>query len=139
MVNVVVTYKVIGATAAVENGVDWLEAGLNETVDELLRLVELAQIHKYTSSNFPALPGGSRYRRTFDLRDASQTERTGDKLPDISGVWSVDEGKARYGKFVLGTRQEQAPIHRGRWKSRDEVEQEIQEKVSEIVEEKLRR
>lgn len=114
------------------------EDRLNEAVDEILAFIENCQIKAYTSSGNPPLPTGSRYQRTFNLRAASHVERTGTKLPNISGEWSVDEGKARYGRYVLGSRSEQAKIHRGRWKTRPEVEKETQEKAPQIVKEKLR-
>ena len=116
-----------------------LERQLNEAVDDILKFVENAQIKAYTATANPGLPPGSRYERTFNLRDASRTRRTGTHLPDISGEWYADEGVARYAGEVLGNRGEQKPIHRGRWKSREQVEQEAQVAAPGIVEEKLRR
>ena len=116
-----------------------LERQLNEARDDILKFIEAAQIKAYTSSANPSLPPGSRYERTFNLRDASETERTGTQLPDISGEWRANLSKARYGAEVLGSRGEQARIHRGRWKSREQVEREAQAAAPGIVEEKLRR
>ena len=116
-----------------------LERQLNEAVDDILKFIENAQIKAYTATANPSRPPGSRYVRTFNLRDASETERTGTHLPDISGEWRVNLGKARYGVEVLGSRGEQKPIHRGRWKSREQVEREAREAAPGIVEEKLRR
>jgi len=116
-----------------------LERDLNEARDDILKFIENAQIKAYTATANPSRPPGSRYVRTFNLRDASETERTGTQLPNISGEWRVNLGKARYGADVLGSRGEQKPIHRGRWKSRTKVEREAREAAPGIIEEKLRR
>lgn len=140
MASVTITYEIpmnqVVSTIARE--IHRLEAGLNAAVDELLTVVENTQILKYTASAFPAPPPGSRYTRTFALRGASETRRTGTKLPDISGEWSANEGKAKHAPFVLGKRAQQARIHRGRWKSTDEAEAEMKAKAPEIIKERLR-
>ena len=141
MAIVAITYTVPAnhVRAAIEEEERRLERQLNEARDDILKFIENAQIKAYTSSANPSLPPGSRYVRTFNLRDASETERTGTQLPNISGEWRVNLSKARYGAEVLGSRGEQARIHRGRWKSREQVEREAQAAAPGIVEEKLRR
>lgn len=116
-----------------------IEARLNRAVDRTLEFVEMYQIKSYTPSSNPAPPPGTRYRRTMNLQAASETERTGIKLPGISGVWRVNESKARYDQYVLGSRAEQAKIHRGRWKTRTETEAAAKEKMPSIIQEELSR
>jgi hypothetical protein len=116
-----------------------IERRLNSGVDRILDTIEAAQIGSYQAGSNPARPPGSTYIRTFDLQRASKKQRTRRILPEISGVWSVDEGKVRYGDYVLGTRAQQARIHRGRWKSKTEVEKEAKEKAPQIIEEELRK
>jgi hypothetical protein len=134
---VVITYEVPlnQVQAEIEAGERQIEARLNEVVDETLKYI--VNITTYTAGGNPPPPSGSRYRRTFNLLNAGETKRTGTKLPDVSGEWSVNLGKARYGEYVRGTRQQQAPIHRGRWDDRDEVERQAGEKAEQIAQEKL--
>lgn len=115
----------------------WIEARLNEGRDDLLKYIEQDQVKAYTSTGNPPLPPGSLYVRTFTLQGASETEVTGRKLPDISGRWYINEGKASYGPAVLGIRAEQARIHRGRWKPRTQIEQEAREAAPAIIERRL--
>lgn len=135
---VVISYEVpLGQVEAeIEAGEREIEARLNEIVDDTLKYIE--EVQTYTSGGNPPPPPGSRYQRTFTLLNAGETERTGSKLPDISGEWRVNLGKARYGEYVRGTRQEQAPIHRGRWRDRDEVERLAQDKATQIAQEKVK-
>lgn len=113
-----------------------IERGLNAAVDELLTEVENTQILKYTASAFPT--SRPSYDRTFRLQSASVTRRTSTKLPTISGVWSADEAKAPAARFVLGKKSQQARIHRGRWKSTEEVEAAVKGKAPGIIQEHLR-
>lgn len=115
-----------------------IEANLNTAVDIILDLVENSQIKSYTAGGNPTRPSGSTYARTFTLQQASEKERTGAKLPDISGVWRANEGEARYGKYVLGSRVDQAAVHRGRWKALEDVIAEVEEKAPGIIREQLR-
>lgn len=114
-----------------------IEANLNTAVDKILDLVENSQIKSYTAGGNPARPSGSTYVRTFTLQRASEKERTGSKLPDISGVWRANEGKARYAPYVLGSRAEQAAVHRGRWKALEDVIAEVNDKGPGIIKEQL--
>jgi hypothetical protein len=140
MASVTVTYQIpmaqVGQTIAQQ--VRHIEAGLNAAVDELLGEVEQAQILSYTASGNPSQPAGTRYTRTFTLQGASKTRRTSTRLPVISGEWVADEGVARYAGYVIGSRADQARIHRGRWKSTEEVEREIKQAAPAIVERNLR-
>lgn len=137
--SVIITYEVPLDQVAAERQTQerGIEARLNKAVDRTLEFIEQYQIKSYTTSSNPAPPPGSRYQRTMTLQAASEVERTGTKLPDISGVWRVNDGKARYGQYVLGSRAEQAKIHRGRWKTRTETEAAAKEKMPQIIEEEL--
>jgi hypothetical protein len=115
-----------------------IERALNAAVDDLLKMVGQAQILSYTSTGNPSQPPGTRYVRKFTLKGSNETERTSRNLPEISGVWRANEGKAKHAKYVLGPQTEQAPIHRGRWKSLEQVGNEVQEKAPGVIEEKLR-
>ena len=116
-----------------------IERGLNGAVDDLLTFAGLVQAESYLSTSMPALPPGSAYERTFTLRDASKTRRTGTHLPDISGEWYIDEGIAPYGEDVIGPRAKQKPIHKGRWKSQEDIESAVKAKAPEIIGEHLRK
>ena len=110
-----------------------IEAGLNRAVDRLLVFTGAEQATSYTASSNPAPPPGTRYVRSFTLARASQIARTSHTLPVISGVWSIDEGQAPYGEYVLGTRAQQARVHRGRWKDQKQVEKMIKELAPLVV------
>ena len=115
-----------------------IERRLNAAVDDVLSFIEQAQILAYTATGNPPLPAGSSYQRTFTLQSASRTERTGERLPDISGRWWVDLGVAPYGEDVLGLRADQAAMFQNRWKSQEDVEREAQRAAPGIVERHLR-
>lgn len=115
-----------------------IERGLNGAADDLLTLAGLVQAESYLSTSMPALPPGSAYERTFTLREASKTRRTGTHLPDISGEWYIDEGIAPYGEDVIGPKAKQKPIHQGRWKSQEGIEAAVEAKAPEIIKERLR-
>ena len=114
-----------------------IEDNLNTAVDKTLDLVENSQIKASTAGGNPTRPSGSTYVRTFTLQQASEKERTGTRLPDISGVWRANEGKARYAPYVIGSRAEQADVHRGRWKALEDVIAEVEEKAPGIIREQL--
>jgi hypothetical protein len=110
-----------------------IEAGLNKSVDDLLALAANTQILKYTASANPAPPPASTYTRTNTLKGASQTRRTSSNLPEISGVWSVDESKAPYAQYVIGSYFLQSRIHRNRWKSKQDITEEVQKAAPGII------
>ncbi len=110
------------------------EEALHKWRDRLLTRIELIQIKKYTSSLFP---GRLRYERTFRLRQSSRTRRTGNKLPDIGGVWWADEAIAPHAEHVIGPASQQARIHRGRWLSLDEISAEAEQIAGPLAEETL--
>ena len=116
-----------------------IERGLNGAVDDLLTFAGLVQAEGYLSTSMPALPPGSTYERTFTLREASKARRTGTRLPDISGEWYIDEGIAPYGEGVIGPRAKQKSIHKGRWKSQEDIEAAVKAKAPEIIGEHLRK
>lgn len=136
---VVITYEVPlnQVRAEIEAHERRIEAALNEARDDILKFIENDQIKAYTATGNPPRPPGSDYQRTFTLQRASETVVTGSKLPDISGEWRVNESIAPYGPYVVGTRQEQAKIHRNRWKSRGQIEAEAKEAAPAIIERRL--
>lgn len=114
-----------------------IEAALNDIIDELIGKVEQTQILKYTADAFPAQPPGSDYERTFTLQRASKKRKTRTALPRIEAEWFVDEVTADYGDVVLGETEDQAPIHRGRWKSLEEVAREVERQAPDVIEVRL--
>lgn len=108
-----------------------IEQALVEAGKKILDLIEDTQIHKYTLTSNPALPAGSRYERTFVLRQSSRKRMTKVTLPAIRGRWSAT---ARYAADVLGSRAQQTPMFASRWKSTEDVEAEVQPKAEKIIE-----
>lgn len=137
--SVVVSYEVPinQVRAEIEANQRRIETALNLAVDDILKYIEQDQIKAYTAAGNPPQPAGSQYVRTFTLQRASETHRTGTRLPDISGEWLVNEGIARYGPYVVGTRAEQARIHRGRWRSKTQIEAEAKVAAPAIIERRL--
>lgn len=135
MSGVIVTYEIPLAQvqAVIQDEMKGLEQSLIKATEELLELTAQAQATSYTANANPSRPPGSEYRRTFSLQRASETRIISSRLPVISGVWRANEGKARYASSVIGSRADQAQVHRGRWKSLEEVAQEINEKAPDIV------
>ncbi len=107
-----------------------IEKALNESVKKIMTEIEAAQIHKYTKTSHPALPTGSRYNRTFELRRSSRKKITKPTLPTIKGRWSAT---ADYAADVIGSRAQQTPMFAGRWKSTEDVTEEVQPKAEKIV------
>lgn len=107
--------------------VNSISIGLKRAVERGLVEIELAQIKGYLSNSNPAKPAGSTYVRTFKLRNSSRTKVSGSKFP--RGVWDTD-GSAPYDSLVLGTRSQQARIHRGRWRSQEDVIKIVDEKLT---------
>lgn len=103
-----------------------IDDALDRSVDGLLKLIEETQIKAYTADAYPSRPSGSTYIRSFDLQGSSKTERTG----KFSGRWYTD---LDYSDKVLGSRHEQVPIHTGRWKSKEQVEAEVEEQAPIII------
>lgn len=108
-----------------------IEKALVEAGKKILDLIEDAQIHKYTLTSNPALPAGSRYERTFVLRQSSRKKMTKVTLPTIRGTWRAI---APYSEDVLGSRAQQTPMFSNRWKSAEDVEAEVQPKAEKIIE-----
>lgn len=135
MSGVAVTYKIpmVEVQRAITKEVSRVEAKLNAARDEILEFAGQVQILKYTASAFPAPPPGSTYTRTFALQNAFETRVTSTKLPTISGEYSVNEAKAKHASFVVGKKSQQAKMHRGRWKSQEEVEKEVKGAAQVII------
>lgn len=107
-----------------------IEQALVEAGKKILDLIEDTQIHKYTLTSNPALPAGSRYERTFALRQSSRKKMTKVTLPTIRGRWSAT---APYAADVLGSRAQQTPMFASRWKSTEDVEVEVRPKAEKVV------
>ncbi len=110
---------------------------LVSATDKILDLIEATQIKKYTSAGEPDRPTGSKYERTFTLRDSSKKKITSRRLPEVEGLWWSEMHEAPYNKYVIGPRSEQAPVHRDRWKSIEEVVIEVDARASQIIREEL--
>lgn len=108
-----------------------IERALVEAGKKVLDLIEDTQIHKYTLTSNPALPAGSRYERTFTLRQSSRKKMTKVTLPTIRGTWRAI---TLYAADVLGSRAQQTPMFSSRWKSTEDVEAEVQPKAERITE-----
>lgn len=111
-----------------------LALALVEAVKKVMDEIAATQILKYTSSSNPALPSGSTYNRTFELRQSSRVKVIKTTLPTIKGQWRA---VARHAPDVLGSRSEQTPIFQNRWKSTEEVEDIVQPKAEKIVQKEL--
>jgi len=93
---------------------------MDKAMSALLDKTEDIQILAYSGDANPTKPAGSSYIRTFELQESSRTEIVNRTKRTIQGRWYTDLPSA---KLVLGTVGEQANIHRGRWKSTEEVEE----------------
>lgn len=111
-----------------------IEKALVEAGKKILDLIEDTQIHRYTLTSNPSLPSGSRYERTFTLRQSSRKRMTKVTLPTIRGRWSAT---ARYAADVLGSRAQQTPMFSSRWKSTEDVEDAVGPKAEKIVMQEL--
>ena len=100
--------------------------------EKLLDEVELTQIHGYVSDGNPSQPGGSTYKRTFTLRKSSKRKIGRVTFKNIPAQWSTD---LDYAPFVLGSKDQQAGIHIGRWKSTEEVATSVNKKIDDIYSE----
>ena len=98
-------------------------------VDSLLDAIEQAQIKSYTSTAKPRQPAGTKYRRTFALQRSSERHRGRVTARDFNAVWRSDLG---YARFVIGSKSDQAAIHRNRWKPLETVVTEVGRQVSDI-------
>jgi len=134
------TNKVIGFEITVDqNALKKLNNGLQferaskEIVTAGLKLVEDEQIKAYSAGNRPSPPSGSTYKRTFKLQRSSRA-RTKKVRKGYEGIWDTD-GTADYDKYVLGIKSNQAGIHRGRWKSIEQVVEAVDKKLTPIADE----
>lgn len=119
--------------AALDETSQGIEGKLSNVVDRLLNVIEATQIGAYTENASPAKPAGSAYERTFELKRSSRKiHPTG----SLRGEWRTD---LAYARFVLGRQSEQAAIHRGRWKSVEEVEQQVEQIGPDIIREEFAR
>lgn len=105
-------------------------------VKNLLDEIELTQIQAYTLSSMPSQPSGATYRRTFDLRRSSRREINSITNFGIDANWHTE---LDYAPFVLGSKSQQAKIHKGRWKSTEEVSALVEKKSDQIYEESFRK
>jgi len=110
---------------------------LFEAMKEALAFTELVQIRAYTSTGNPSQPSGSDYRRTFTLRGSSKVKVTSKKLPEIRGQWIADPRIAEYAIYVIGPKSRQATVHKGRWKSLEDIADIVEKKLPEIFDKYL--
>ncbi len=136
MYDVAISIDQKSVEAVARAATDRLEAALVRGVERLLTIAEEAQATSYTASGNPDRLA---YERTFRLKSASETEMLSTHLPEISGEWRINEGIASYGRYVLGKRSEQAPIHRDRWLSEEDVEAIVESKQDEVINEEMNR
>lgn len=127
----------VKARADIDRITNQIQSQLNAAVDEILEFIPTVQIQDYSATAHPSLRRRQKYVRTFNLRDSSKTERISTNLPEISGRWFVDETIAPYGVWVLGLPSEQAKAHRGRWKSKTNVENQTKKIAPLIIEKHL--
>lgn len=111
-----------------------IEAALIESVKKIMDAIADAQVLKYTSTSNPPLPAGSRYERTFELRQSSETKITKATLPTIRGQWRAT---ARHAADVIGSRAQQAPLFANRWKSKEDVEAQVGPQAKKITQQEL--
>lgn len=103
---------------------------------DVLDEIELTQIQAYTLTSMPAQPPGSTYRRTFTLRESSRRRIGTITANRIDASWFT---KLDYAAEVLGEVEDQKEIHRGRWKSLQEVVKLVDAKIPDIYDENFRK
>lgn len=109
-------------------------------VKKTLDAIENAQIKTYTNSAKPAQPSGSTYVRTFRLKGSSKRKNprnVKNRSSAVEGVW-WSEG-VDYASLVIGTRQQQAGVHAGRWKSLETVADEGQKALARFMGEEIQK
>lgn len=89
------------------------QAAVQTTLILLDKLEDATLIRRYTQNSRPAKPTNSTYVRTFNLQDSSSKQLIRDTLP-VEGEWRAD---VEYASYVIGTVDQQADIHIGRWPS----------------------
>jgi len=108
------------------------ERGSKRIVTKGIQLIADEQILAYKATSKPRQPSGATYRRTFDLQRSSRTKIKKASGRGFEGIWDTD-GSADYDKFVLGTRAQQASVHKGRWKSEEEVVKLVTPKINKVA------
>lgn len=126
--------NVTGIEATSEMIKESLEAAVVQGTMDILDAVEQEQILSYTANSNPEQPAGTLYKRTFRLQRSSKKRMVSASFPNIIGRWISDARTASYTRYVIGRRNQQAPIHRDRWKSLEQVEAAITEKGPQIME-----
>ena len=132
MTNTLVLYDFQEAFTGVQIITDDLDDILDESIDELLEFIDQAQAKAYTQDSNPAKPSNSRYIRTFNLQNSTEKVH----VSRFEGEWVSD---IEYAHYVLGSKSEQAPIHVGRWKSKEMVIQETISNAPRIINELIGR
>jgi len=100
---------------------------VSKAVEKALMLLQGA------AADYPPEPPGSTYRRTGTLgRLWTSAKRVVEQ--ERSGAFVVGrvDNAAPYGPYVQDP-QEQAPVHRGRWKTTDQIVREHQAEVDDIL------
>lgn len=110
-----------------------LKATFEDILNDLLKAIENIQATSYTINSNPTQPPATTYQRTMNLASASKILINS---PD-SGEWYIDESVASYGPYVIGKVVDQAPIHRGRWKSLEDIKARAEEIAPGIARKRL--
>lgn len=129
---------ITGLDESIEGEERRIEGLLIDGVEDVLIFTGRVQAESYTASGNPPPPPGSTYVRTFETARSSSKRLTRRQLPIIAGEWFADLRIARYAELVIGPRSQQAGIHRGRWKSEEDVEQIVAKEAPGIIQEKFR-
>lgn len=95
-----------------------VEKGFRILAEQSLDVTENAQILAYGQNSSPPKPAGSTYTRTFKLRASSKRKIRNVSSTGFTAEWFTN---LSYAPFVLGTVSQQVPLHRGRWKSVENV------------------
>ncbi len=95
-----------------------VEKGFRTMAEQSLDITENAQILAYGQNSRPPKPAGSKYIRTFKLWASSKRRIRNVSSAGFTAEWYTN---LVYAPFVLGTVSQQAPFHRGRWKSIEAV------------------
>lgn len=129
---VVIDIPVQEFRAIIDRKESQIKVAFEDALEALLAAVGPIQATSYGPDSGPSRPAGSTYQRTFTLARASRTRVIS---PD-RGEWY---NEAPYARFVIGSVRQQAGIHRGRWKSIEEVKTRLEEIGPGIVSDRLQK
>lgn len=117
-------------------GLQPLIAKLGKLEDLLSELAEptreLLELLKLKMQEYPPPPSGSKYIRTYNLRNSWQ-----ENIILSGSVLGTLQSDIRYGPYVQDMEQ-QAAIHQGRWQTIQSVSRETEDEAVEIYESYLK-